>query len=208
MPFHGRTASKFAVLISQAMSDGWRYGSSSSLLLRSSRPRRAQLTPPRQALGTELSCSRGAERSPCVAPDAASSRFSSNQVYENSGFPEHTYRIRYDAPGDAALAETVRAMLDRGGMPTGLDAQRGYDHGTFSLMHTLYPEAQLPVVQLALKADLVPAEHLPVGELLAPLRDQGVLIIGSGFSYHDVRGIMSGRARSRQRYSTPGSRRR
>lgn len=116
-------------------------------------------------------------------------------VYDYSGFPEHTYRIRYDAPGDPALAETVYAMLDRGGMPAGLDPQRGYDHGTFSLMHTLYPEAQLPVVQLALKADFDPAEHLRVGELLAPLRDEGVLIIGSGFSYHDIRGIMSGRGK-------------
>jgi len=113
-------------------------------------------------------------------------------VYDYSGFPEHTYRIRYDAPGDPALAETVRTMLDRGDMPTGLDPQRGYDHGTFSLMHTLYPEAQLPVVQLALKADFDPAEHYRVGELIAPLRDQGVLIIGSGFSFHDVWGIMSG----------------
>jgi aromatic ring-opening dioxygenase catalytic subunit (LigB family) len=116
-------------------------------------------------------------------------------VYDYSGFPEHTYRIRYDAPGDPALAETVRAMLDGDGMPSGLDPRRGYDHGTFSLMHTLYPEAQLPVVQLALKADFDPAEHIRVGELIAPLRDQGVLIIGSGFSFHDVRGIMSRRGK-------------
>lgn len=116
-------------------------------------------------------------------------------VYDYSGFPEHTYRIRYEAPGDPALAEKVFAMLDRGGVPTGLDPQRGYDHGTFSLMHTLYPEGEIPVVQLALKADFDPAEHIRVGALLAPLRDQGVLIIGSGFSYHDVRGIMSGRGK-------------
>lgn len=116
-------------------------------------------------------------------------------MYDYSGFPEHTYRIRYDAPGDPALAETVHTMLARGNMPTGLDPQRGYDHGTFSLMHTLYPEAQLPVVQLALKADFDPAEHIRVGELIAPLRDEGVLIIGSGFSFHDVRGIMSGRGK-------------
>ena len=116
-------------------------------------------------------------------------------VYDYSGFPEHTYRIRYDAPGDPALAEKVSAMLDRGGVSTGLDPRRGYDHGTFSLMHTLYPEAKLPVVQLALKDDFDPAEHIHVGAMLAPLRDQGVLIIGSGFSYHDVRGIMSGRGK-------------
>jgi aromatic ring-opening dioxygenase catalytic subunit (LigB family) len=113
-------------------------------------------------------------------------------VFDYSGFPEHTYRIRYDAPGAPELAETVRAMLDRGGIPTGLDPERGYDHGTFSLMQTLYPEANLPVVQLSMKADFDPAEHIRVGELIAPLRDQGVLIVGSGFSFHNTSGMRSG----------------
>jgi aromatic ring-opening dioxygenase catalytic subunit (LigB family) len=112
--------------------------------------------------------------------------------YDYSGFPEHTYHIRYDAPGEPALAETVRTMLDRGGMPTGLDPQRGYDHGTFSLMHPLYPEAELPLVQLSMKADFDPAEHIRIGELIAPLRDEGVLIIGSGFSYHNIQGLIGG----------------
>ena len=115
--------------------------------------------------------------------------------YDYSGFPEHTYRIRYDAPGDPELAETVRVMLERGGVSSGLDPRRGYDHGTFSLMHVLYPEAKLPLVQLAMKADFDPAGHIRVGELLAPLRDQGVLIVGSGFSFHDTRSIMSGAGR-------------
>ncbi|CAN7793426.1 dioxygenase [Caballeronia sp. LjRoot34] len=113
-------------------------------------------------------------------------------VYDYQGFPEHTYRIRYDAPGVPALAEAVRAMLERGGVASGLDPQRGFDHGTFTLMHTMYPEADMPLVQLSLRADLDPAAHIRVGELLAPLRDEGVLIVGSGFSYHDTRGIMSG----------------
>jgi aromatic ring-opening dioxygenase catalytic subunit (LigB family) len=112
--------------------------------------------------------------------------------YDYSGFPEHTYRIRYDAPGAPALAETVRAMLERGGVASGLDPQRGFDHGTFSLMAPLYPEAEMPLVQLSLRADLDPAAHMKVGELIAPLRDEGVLIIGSGFSFHDTRGIMNG----------------
>jgi aromatic ring-opening dioxygenase catalytic subunit (LigB family) len=113
-------------------------------------------------------------------------------VFDYSGFPEYTYRIRYDAPGEPALAETVRAILDRGGIATGLDPERGYDHGTFSLMQTLYPEATMPLVQLSMKADFDPAEHIRVGELLAPLRDQGVLIIGSGFSFHNAHGIRGG----------------
>jgi aromatic ring-opening dioxygenase catalytic subunit (LigB family) len=113
-------------------------------------------------------------------------------VFDYQGFPEHTYRIRYDALGVPALAETVRTMLERGGVDAGLDAQRGFDHGTFTLMHTIYPEADMPLVQLSLRADFDPAAHIKVGELLAPLRDEGVLIIGSGFSFHDTRGIMNG----------------
>jgi aromatic ring-opening dioxygenase catalytic subunit (LigB family) len=113
-------------------------------------------------------------------------------VYDYNGFPEHTYRIRYDAPGDPELAATVRAMLERGGVDCGLDLRRGFDHGTFSVMHTMYPEANMPLVQLSLKTNFDPAEHLKVGELIAPLRDEGVLIIGSGFSYHDNAGMRSG----------------
>jgi aromatic ring-opening dioxygenase catalytic subunit (LigB family) len=111
--------------------------------------------------------------------------------YDYYGFPEHTYRIRYDAPGAPALADTVRAMIERGGVASGLDPQRGFDHGTFTLMHTMYPEADLPLVQLSIRADYEPAEHIKVGELIAPLREEGVLIIGSGLSYHDLRGIRS-----------------
>ena len=113
-------------------------------------------------------------------------------VFDYHGFPEHTYRIRYDAPGAPTLAETVRAMLERGGLPSGLDPQRGFDHGTFTLMHTMYPEADMPLVQLSIRENLDPAEHVRVGEILAPLRDEGVLIVGSGFSFHDTRKIMSG----------------
>ncbi|WP_369928919.1 class III extradiol ring-cleavage dioxygenase [Xanthomonas sp. NCPPB 2632] len=114
-------------------------------------------------------------------------------IFDYHGFPEHTYRIRYDAPGDPALAERVYRLLTDGGVPSGLDPHRGFDHGTFSLMHTLYPEATLPVVQLSLRADFDPATHIRVGELIAPLRDEGVLIVGSGLSFHDLRSFMNGR---------------
>ena len=113
-------------------------------------------------------------------------------LYDYGGFPEHTYRIRYDAPGAPALAEQVRGLLERGGMATGLDPQRGFDHGTFSLMQTLYPEATMPIVQLALRSDFDPAEHFRVGELIAPLRYEGVVIVGSGFSFHDTMAMRSG----------------
>ncbi len=90
------------------------------------------------------------------------------------------------------MAETVHAMLGRGGLPSGLDPQRGFDHGTFTLMHTMYPEAEMPLVQLSLRASLDPGEHIKVGELIAPLRDQGILIVGSGFSFHNGRHILNG----------------
>jgi aromatic ring-opening dioxygenase catalytic subunit (LigB family) len=113
-------------------------------------------------------------------------------LYDYGGFPEHTYRIRYDAPGDPELAKQVHAMLERGGAATGLDPQRGFDHGTFSLMYPVYPEANIPIVQLALRSDLDPAAHIRVGELIAPLREEGVVIIGSGFSYHNMRDMLGG----------------
>lgn len=112
--------------------------------------------------------------------------------YDYGGFPEHTYRIRYDAPGEPALAKTVSAMLERGGVSSGLDPQRGFDHGTFSVMYPMYPDADVPLLQLSMNANYDPAEHIKVGKLLAPLRDQGVLIVGSGFSFHNMRGMWSG----------------
>jgi len=114
-------------------------------------------------------------------------------VFDYRGFPEHTYHIRYDAPGDPALAERVADLIQRGGLRAGLDPERGFDHGTFTVMHTMYPNADVPLIQLSLRAGYDPAGHIRVGELLAPLRDEGVLIIGSGLSFHDLRGILNGR---------------
>ncbi|WP_225783060.1 class III extradiol ring-cleavage dioxygenase [Xenophilus sp. Marseille-Q4582] len=108
-------------------------------------------------------------------------------VYDYGGFPPHTYSVRYDAPGDPALAQRVLGLLQAAGLPAALDAERGYDHGMFSPMKAIYPEADVPVVQLSLKKGLDPAEHLALGRALAPLRDEGVLIIGSGLSYHNLR---------------------
>ena len=108
-------------------------------------------------------------------------------VYDYYGFPEHTYRVQYRAPGSPELAARVSALLEADGVACRSDAGRGYDHGTFTVMEPLYPEADVPVVQLSLKAGFDPAAHLRVGRLLAPLRDEGVLILGSGLSYHNLR---------------------
>jgi aromatic ring-opening dioxygenase catalytic subunit (LigB family) len=107
--------------------------------------------------------------------------------FDYYGFPEHLYRIKYGAPGAPDLARRVRDLLVAGGHACRADPERGFDHGTFSLMKPLYPDAQMPIVQLSLRANLDPQEHLDVGALLAPLRDEGVLIIGSGSSYHNLR---------------------
>jgi aromatic ring-opening dioxygenase catalytic subunit (LigB family) len=108
-------------------------------------------------------------------------------IYDYSGFPEDTYRISYPAPGAPEVAARVQALLTAGGMAAGSDATRGFDHGTFSLMKPVYPDADVPVVQLALEAGLDPERHIAAGRLLAPLRDEGVLILGSGSSYHNLR---------------------
>lgn len=97
------------------------------------------------------------------------------------------------------MAARVKALLDGAGHPASLDTQRGYDHGTFSAMYPVYPQADVPIVQLSLKHGLDPATHLAVGRALAPLRDEGVLIVGSGLSYHNLRAFnANGAAASHQ----------
>jgi aromatic ring-opening dioxygenase catalytic subunit (LigB family) len=108
-------------------------------------------------------------------------------IYDYSGFPEYTYRIRYDAPGAPRLAEQVREFLADAGIPAKLDPERGFDHGMYAPMAVMYPEADVPVSQLSLKRGLDPNEHLAAGRALARLRDAGVLIVGSGLSYHNLR---------------------
>ncbi|USX25575.1 dioxygenase [Oxalobacteraceae bacterium OTU3CINTB1] len=108
-------------------------------------------------------------------------------LYDYGGFPPHTYEVQYSAPGAPELAAQVKQLLDAGGHPAQLDGQRGFDHGTFSAMYPVYPNADVPIVQLSLKHGLDPKTHLEVGRLLAPLRKEGVLIIGSGLSYHNLR---------------------
>ncbi|WP_256079969.1 class III extradiol ring-cleavage dioxygenase [Massilia sp. YIM B04103] len=107
-------------------------------------------------------------------------------IYDYSGFPPHTYQIQYPAPGDPALAERVRGLLQDAGHAALLDGQRGFDHGTFSAMYPVFPEADVPIVQLSLKRGLDPRTHIEAGRALRPLRGEGVLIVGSGLSYHNL----------------------
>lgn len=107
-------------------------------------------------------------------------------VYDYFGFPEHTYHVEYRAPGSPELARRVQALIRAAGLPVRLDPQRGFDHGAFVPLVILYPDADVPVIQLSLKSGYDPAGHLAAGRALAPLREEGVLIIGSGLSYHNL----------------------
>jgi len=109
--------------------------------------------------------------------------------YDYYGFPEHTYHIRYPAPGAPELAPRVRALLASAGVELDEDAQRGFDHGVFVPLSLMYPDADVPIMMLSMKSTYDPAEHLRLGQALAPLRDEGVLIVGSGLTYHNMRGF-------------------
>ncbi len=109
--------------------------------------------------------------------------------YDYYGFPEYTYHLQYPAPGNPALAKQVRDLLSASGMECGEDPERGLDHGVFVPMMLMYPEADIPVVLLSMKSNYDALEHIKLGEALAPLRDEGILIIGSGLTYHNMRGF-------------------
>ena len=109
--------------------------------------------------------------------------------YDYFGFAPHTYTLRYPAPGSPALAARVQQLLGDAGLPCQGDAARGLDHGAFVPMHRMYPQADVPIVLLSLKASYDPAEHIRAGQALSALRDEGVLIMGSGLTYHDMRGF-------------------
>lgn len=111
-------------------------------------------------------------------------------LYDYSGFPEHTYRLAWPARGSPELAARARQLLADAGFPAAEDDARGLDHGVFIPMKLAFPDADVPVVQLSLRTGLDPAEHIAAGAALAPLRRDGVLIIGSGMSYHNIHKLM------------------
>jgi len=110
-------------------------------------------------------------------------------VYDYFGFPEHTYHVQYPAAGNPALAKRVGELLALSGVNVLEDAQRGFDHGVFVPLMLMYPHADIPVVMLSMKTTYDPLEHIKLGEALAPLREEGVLIVGSGLTYHNMRGF-------------------
>jgi aromatic ring-opening dioxygenase catalytic subunit (LigB family) len=111
--------------------------------------------------------------------------------FDYYGFPEHTYRLTYPAQGSTAVAARVSELFGQAGILSSTEQDRGLDHGVFVPFKLIYPEADMPIVQLSLKHNLDAAEHLAIGRALAPLRDEGVLIVGSGNSYHNLREFFS-----------------
>lgn len=109
-------------------------------------------------------------------------------IYDYHGFPPHTYRLRYDVPGAPALAETAASLLRAAGLAASIDPERGLDHGVFVPMKVAFPEAAVPMIEMSVDRTLDPALHIAAGRALAPLREQGVLILGSGMSFHNMRG--------------------
>lgn len=109
-------------------------------------------------------------------------------IFDYHGFPPHTYQLRYPAPGHPMLAARVADLLGQAGIAAHQDPVRGFDHGTFIPLKLMFPDASIPVVQLSLRNGLDPQEHLEMGRALAPLREEGVLIVGSGMSFHNMRG--------------------
>jgi aromatic ring-opening dioxygenase catalytic subunit (LigB family) len=110
-------------------------------------------------------------------------------LFDYHGFPPESYELSWPAPGEPALAALVQGLLAAAGIPSASNAERGFDHGTFVPLKLAYPGAEIPTVQLSLKAGLDPSEHLAIGRALTPLRDEGVFIIGSGMTYHNMRAM-------------------
>jgi aromatic ring-opening dioxygenase catalytic subunit (LigB family) len=117
-------------------------------------------------------------------------------LFDYYGFPAHTYQLRYPAPGEPKLAAEVKRLLEAAGLPVGENDERGFDHGVFVPMLIVDPKAEIPVVMLSIARDLDPARHIATGKALAPLRDHGVVIVGSGMSFHDLRHFRDGDGRA------------
>ena len=108
-------------------------------------------------------------------------------IYDYAGFPPETYTLQYPAPGEPALAAQAAALLQAAGFAAQLEPDYGWDHGVFIPLKVMYPAADVPVVAMSLQASLDPGLHCDLGAALAPLRDAGVLIVGAGMSYHNLR---------------------
>jgi aromatic ring-opening dioxygenase catalytic subunit (LigB family) len=119
-------------------------------------------------------------------------------IFDYYGFPPETYELQYTAPGDPALAERAAALIQQAGFPSMVDPNYGWDHGVFIPLKVMFPEADIPVVAMSLQVSLDPTLHCQLGAALRSLRDEGVLILGAGMSYHNLRNFAAGAPASYQ----------
>ena len=112
-------------------------------------------------------------------------------IYDYYGFPAEAYDIKYPCPGEPLLAEQIQSVLKDSGQSSQLDQQRGFDHGLFIPLKIMFPEADIPCVQLSLVNTLDPAQHITIGQALQNVDYDNLLIIGSGFSFHNMRAFFS-----------------
>jgi len=115
-------------------------------------------------------------------------------IYDYYGFPTDTYALRYDAPGAPEIAARAAELLRAQGSSARVDPERGLDHGAFIPLKVAFPDADVPVIEMSLDRSLDPGLHLRAGRALAPLREQGVLILCSGMSFHNMRAYADSRA--------------
>lgn len=108
-------------------------------------------------------------------------------IYDYYGFPPETYALQYPAPGLPALAQRAADLIVQSGVPAVVDPDYGWDHGVFIPLKVMYPQADIPVVAMSLHESLDPKLHAHLGQALRPLRDDNVLIVGAGMSYHNLR---------------------
>jgi len=114
-------------------------------------------------------------------------------IHDFGGFPDELFAMRYPAPGDPALAQHIVDLLADHGLAVAADPTRGLDHGAWVPLSLIYPDADIPVVQLSIASNASPEWHYALGQALAPLGDEGVLIVGSGSITHNLRALFSAR---------------
>lgn len=112
-------------------------------------------------------------------------------IYDYYGFPEESYSITYPCQGEPSLAEQIYKRLERAGISVKLDEHRGFDHGLFIPLKIMYPEADIPCIQLSLVNNLSPEAHVGIGRALQNFEYENLLIIGSGFSFHNMKAFFS-----------------
>ena len=120
-------------------------------------------------------------RAPALSADAHPA-----MIYDFGGFPKALFEMTYPAPGDPALAQRAAGLLEAAGIKAYPVEGRGYDHGTWAPLKLMYPDADIPVVQLSVQPHMGGAHHVAMGQALAPLRDEGVLVMGSGSMTHNL----------------------